>query len=476
MDPDPNPIPTSADLENELRACTTEVANLAEATEQMEQHINDMMDLQRLRRGQLLLNPRLINLEGLITQCARLMQLKSRVPINVETHMQDVVGFGLVSDETRLSQILVNGLSNAIKSTERGEIRIIAHVSRSKSSRLRLEKAVRTQEARDRRLELLNHQWNGSPTEDDHVEDHDESPEPLEVERKQDSISAKTSTSLSVDFPNVVDETSEETNSAVLTLRIRDTGKGLKGLSNDDLFRPFIAYNPRDDKGNVTEAHSSGLGLSICAFLARCMRGGVSLHDTGNGCEFEFILPIEVRIASATSFDNSSGDHLEAASQSADLSHAETSQPRRLLVVDDDPTNVRLVSRMLRKQGCECEGISEGDIPQQVEDALLGSRTISAESRRPSDSEDAPEPFDAVFLDIRLGPTLSGVDILRSLKRRYNLCIPVIAMTANTSPADVEEYKEAGFSGLVGKPITRSKLEQILSKVQANCDTTLWLQ
>ena len=82
-----------------------------------------------------------------------------------------------------------------------------------------------------------------------------------------------------------------------------------------------------------------------------------------------------------------------------------------------------------------------------------------------SPPESGVEPFSFVLLDIRLGPTLSGVDILRELKPRLRGGLPVFAMTANTRDSDVLEYKSTGFSGLIAKPVSRMKVSGLLSFV-----------
>ena len=45
----------------------------------------------------------------------------------------------------------------------------------------------------------------------------------------------------------------------------------------------------------VSNSHSSGLGLSICGLLGESMGGGADLRDIGTGCEFVFVVPVELR-------------------------------------------------------------------------------------------------------------------------------------------------------------------------------------
>ncbi|MBD3161436.1 MAG: response regulator, partial [Candidatus Eisenbacteria bacterium] len=119
------------------------------------------------------------------------------------------------------------------------------------------------------------------------------------------------------------------------------------------------------------------------------------------------------------------------------------SASRPVLVVDDDPDTVNVVSRMLESLGIPHRSASSG------EEAIRQVR--------------AAEPA-LVLMDVAL-PDLDGCtvtrDLLRATGREH---LPIVAMTALTSPEDQSRCHEAGCIDFLAKPIERSDLERILSR------------
>jgi len=113
----------------------------------------------------------------------------------------------------------------------------------------------------------------------------------------------------------------------------------------------------------------------------------------------------------------------------------------KILYVEDDPVNARLVRRMLSDSGYEL---------LETADGLEGLR-IAAE-----------EIPDLILMDVNL-PNISGLDITRRLKSDRKLAhIPVIALTANTLIKDREEALKAGCNGYLPKPISRVELNKVI--------------
>jgi two-component system, cell cycle response regulator DivK len=119
----------------------------------------------------------------------------------------------------------------------------------------------------------------------------------------------------------------------------------------------------------------------------------------------------------------------------------------RILVVEDDPDNRTVISRLLRMAGVAPESFVaiEGDAGDYLE-------------REGTD-------FDLVFLDLQL-PKKDGYAVLgdiRSDPRRD--ATRVIALTANVSHREVERCREAGFDGFIGKPIDGRRFSALLRKI-----------
>ncbi|MFN8527020.1 MAG: response regulator [Anaerolineae bacterium] len=111
--------------------------------------------------------------------------------------------------------------------------------------------------------------------------------------------------------------------------------------------------------------------------------------------------------------------------------------PYRILCVEDNPQNMRLVRKILSSAGYE------------VIEAVDGNTGIS---------ETYNAKPDLVLLDINL-PDIDGLDIARRLKADPEVSrIPLIALTANAMHGDRERCLEAGCNGYVPKPITKTEL------------------
>jgi CheY-like chemotaxis protein len=76
----------------------------------------------------------------------------------------------------------------------------------------------------------------------------------------------------------------------------------------------------------------------------------------------------------------------------------------------------------------------------------------------------APGTYDVILMDIRM-PVLNGLEAsaqIRALEHSEAATIPIIAMTANTSENDIEEYYAAGMNGYLAKPISMAELYAVL--------------
>lgn len=116
--------------------------------------------------------------------------------------------------------------------------------------------------------------------------------------------------------------------------------------------------------------------------------------------------------------------------------------PVRILYIEDNPQNMRLVRKMLRMGGYEMleatDGISGVDI------ALA-------------------EMPDLILMDINL-PDIDGMEATKRLKANpQSSAIPIIALTANAMHGDKEQFIEAGCDGYLAKPVTRNELLNTVS-------------
>jgi DNA-binding response OmpR family regulator len=121
-------------------------------------------------------------------------------------------------------------------------------------------------------------------------------------------------------------------------------------------------------------------------------------------------------------------------------------QRTRLLVVDDDPDNVLILSRMLQMCGFEVMTACEG----------RAALEIAAQFR--------PE---FALLDLGL-PIWDGYEVARRLRAEAGLeSTTLIAVTADGTEADRTRSREAGFAGHLVKPISPGELLALLSRSEA---------
>lgn len=109
----------------------------------------------------------------------------------------------------------------------------------------------------------------------------------------------------------------------------------------------------------------------------------------------------------------------------------ERAGPWRLLVVDDNPMNLRLMQLLLSRAGHDVEMAEDGE-------------TALARVERGG--------LDAVLLDIQM-PGMSGLEVTRAVRARGELRLPIIAVTAHAMPDMIDRCRDAGMNGYVTKPI-----------------------
>ena len=121
---------------------------------------------------------------------------------------------------------------------------------------------------------------------------------------------------------------------------------------------------------------------------------------------------------------------------------------RTFLYVEDDPMSRTVMEKMIRK----LDGEPTVTIYADSSNFLERARSIQ------------PIP-DAVFLDVQIGP-IDGFGMLKLLRDedRFN-GVPIIAMTASVTVSEIQELREAGFDGLVAKPVRKRLFPELLERI-----------
>ena len=204
-------------------------------------------------------------------------------------------------------------------------------------------------------------------------------------------------------------------------ITVTDTGDG---LAPDKLAQLFQAFNRLGQETGGEEG--TGIGLVVSKRLIELMDGVIGVESrVGAGSTFWIELPMTIALAS----------HVTAADLGAiappQLPNGE--RLRTLLYVEDNPANLKLIEQIIARRP-DMRLLTAGDATFGIEIAR-GSRP------------------DVILMDINL-PGISGIEALRLLRRDpLTSHIPVIALSANAMPRDVEKGLDAGFFRYLTKPV-----------------------
>lgn len=213
-----------------------------------------------------------------------------------------------------------------------------------------------------------------------------------------------------------------------IEIEVEDTGIGMDGTTLARLFQPFA----QGDDSTTRQYGGVGLGLAITSRLARKMGGRVEARSRpGDGTTVTFSFLAEQPSSSTP------GSTIPAPVISFEQST--TRKKFRILIVDDNPINRRVVSLFVRP------------IQEHVVEAANGQEALSALGR---------ETFDVVLLDMHM-PVMDGpttVKAIRAAQRPWST-LPVIALTADAMNGDKERYLAMGMDGYLAKPLSAADLK-----------------
>ncbi len=218
----------------------------------------------------------------------------------------------------------------------------------------------------------------------------------------------------------------------LLRFAVEDTGVGVSEAAQARLFQPFEIGD-----STTTRRHGgTGLGLVLARKLALAMGGDVTLAATraGQGCTFVATIdPGSVAVQANTR----SATH-EPSVVRLDF---EILAGVRVLIADDSPDNLTLISWILRKAGAIVEVVSDG--AQAVERAITGNPDI-------------------VVTDIEM-PILDGYGATVELRRR-GFKNPIIALTAHDMLGERDKCLRLGCNEHLTKPISQKRLVYAVSR------------
>lgn len=327
--------------------------------------LNDILDFEKIESGNMELEeidfdlPKLV--QGVVTLMSghaadRNVMLLSDTPPDFPA--------ALMGDPTRLRQVLLNLVNNAIKFTENGTVTIRLRATR--------------------------------------------------LENKKDGVKGNYE----------------------IYIAVEDTGIGISEKAQERLFTPF----EQADASVSRKYGGTGLGLAICRKLVNAMGGTISLSSQiGVGSTFFFSLLMK---------EGSAGAQEEEDTYAAP-SPAPSGPPLRLLVVEDNEINRKVLQNFLEKQNHLVSLADSGEMGLDI----FGRGE-----------------FDAVFMDINL-TGMSGVETAKTIRMMPDKRMaetPIIALTGNVDEDDVQSFYNAGINAVMSKPIDYDHLIALLGEVRKN--------
>ena len=478
----------SAFLEDENMSPNQEraLSSIQPATQLMLRLVNDVLDISKLESGRLELEEEEFLLREMLQNVGSSteMQLRQKPSVDFKFQLADNVPTVAVGDSARILQVAYNLLSNATKFTEEGSITF-------KTSLVNYDEALENQWI------LTNSESGDSTNFFDGATRLGSSATSLDTAAHDNDFETH--------LLSAKEGFSTESKMAVLKLEVSDTGAGIEQNFLERIFVPYSWSKLTDYR----EHGGTGLGLAIVSKLSRKMGGTIHVASA-EGVGSTFAVYLQLRIPeirpqyqrytelwantlsqgsiSTLPEDDPLGPEtyvqmeegrshaLDGARLSTCVS-SETIPPaqigcqvvervnyhkkrkpsldlfsfereaQKVLIVDDNQVNRKLLARMISHFRLEYELAANG---QEAVDIIMKSRNVTGNT---DDSS-----FGLIIMDLSM-PVLDGCQATRILRER-NVDLPILALTACPVDVSKQDALEAGVTEFLLKPILRKDLHR----------------
>ena len=238
-----------------------------------------------------------------------------------------------------------------------------------------------------------------------------------------------------------------DTDNIWVIIKVSDTGIGIRPEEINNLFDDYAQMDVKENR----KTEGTGLGLPITKSLAEMMGGSISVEsEYGKGSSFT--VRIVQKFVSDVRIGQQVVDSLEKYHYSDDKRTRDSKIKRiklpyaRVLVVDDNPTNLDVAKGLMKPYGMQIDCVLSG---QQAIDAIKNEKVR----------------YNAIFMD-HMMPGIDGIEATRIIREEigteYAKNIPIIALTANAIAGNESMFLSKGFQAFISKPVELPRLDDVI--------------
>ncbi len=232
-----------------------------------------------------------------------------------------------------------------------------------------------------------------------------------------------------------------QTDAVALEFSVSDTGIG---VAEDKLQYIFESFT-QAETGITRKFGGTGLGLSITKKLIELQHGTIDVTSkTGKGTTFTFVLNYAI----------SKNEGISKKQKDAELEtiNGNNLAGKRVLVIEDNETNRKVIFHMLKKVGIESKMAGNG------KEAI---KVLESENK-----------FDLIIMDLQM-PEMDGFETTKFIRKKLNLTTPIIAMTASALRNEKVKCFELGMNEYLTKPFVPAELYRQLRRFLLSGNTSV---
>ncbi|KAL2643698.1 hypothetical protein R1flu_011285 [Riccia fluitans] len=418
------------------------------SAEGLMQVLNEILDFSTIQSGQLALEDVYFRVDELLEQVSALFQGRlAEKNLDLSVDMPSESDVYVHGDPNRLRQVLSNLVSNAIKFTEEGGIRlswkrvppccgpVFAERDVSVNSTSGLDNKNSVYEYSDAVSSALYGPDTFTRYEGNiGLEEHN---------RTAESQGCSSRLEPQVDLHEDRDDNRTTDDTVWFEVKVSDTGIGLNREQQGRLFQSFS----QADSSTTRKFGGTGLGLAISKGIVEVMGGHIWVEsEPGKGSTFAFRVPLsftggssDIMLTSETQLPRT----VVLPAQSPSLKCK--GQTLKVLVAEDNTVNQLLIRKMLKHYGHEVELVVNGQLA--VEAIQIGQH-------------------DMILMDLQM-PVLDGLSATKAIRALAGPAneVPIYALTADVLTKEKDSLEAMGLTGYLTKPINWSTLSQVLEEV-----------